>query len=308
MTATTVRSQKTDTAQASCRTRGLKRLTREILNTELAFRSRPTSDEPVEEQSVIDRLATIREACRNAGRISAAASLLPVSRYLLTADEERLLFRDMNVLKSRANALRSRLDPDNPSRPDVEAVSRLLDLVGRIRDVLVECNSRLVIANARHVANSESQFEEFVSEGFTVLMRAVDLFDYARGFRFSTYLTHSVRRHFYRLVQKHSRQRKQQPATGNEILSSVADRETTPLAEIDFAKVCGRIMRKGENRLDNREQAILASRFGLTGGKPQTLRQIADGLGISKERVRQLQLRALEKLRDVADALNITIG
>ena len=288
--------------------RELERRTREILDSELSFRFRPGDESEMKFGDVETRLTEIEAVCRAAGRTTASASVLPVALYLLTADEERALFRDMNFLKYRANVLRSRLDPQQPSGTAIDEVSRLLEVAGRIRELLTECNSRLVIANARHVSNSEEQFEELVSEGFTVLLRAVELFDYSRGFRFSTYLTHSVRRHFYRLVQKHARFRKQQPTTGNEILSGVPDREATPESAMDFSRICNRIMRKGKSNLDNREQLILSCRFGLTGDKPQTLRQIAEGLGLSKERVRQLQMRAIEKLRSAADALNVTIG
>ena len=290
------------------RVRELERQTREILDSELSFRFQPTDEPEITIADVEARLSAIVEVCWAAGRMTGAAAVMPVSRHLLTADEERALFRDMNFLKYRANVLRSRLDPQQPLQTAIDEFSRLLAIAGRIRDLLAECNSRLVIANARDVSNSQEQFEELVSEGFTVLLRTVDLFDYSRGFRFSTYLTHSVRRHFYRLVQRHARRRQQQPTTGNELLNGVSDREVTPESEMDFARVVSRIMRKGKRHLDDREQVILSSRFGLTGEAPQTLRQIAQGLGISKERVRQLQLRALDKLRDAADALNVTIS
>lgn len=285
----------------------LKRRTREILNSEVSFRFKPEPDAEVDVSDVAARLESVMKKCAESGRADAATNVLPVTRYLLTAEEERALFRDMNFLKYRATVLRSRLDPQQPSCHGVERIESLLDLAGRIRDQLAECNSRLVIANARDLSNSEQQFEELVSDGFTVLMRAVDLFDYSRGYRFSTYLTHSVRRHFYRLIQNIARRRKRQPVTENEVLSNVPDRELPPESGIDFARLCNRVLRKGRRSLDEREQTIVALRFGLNGEKSQTLRQIADLLGISKERVRQLQMRALEKLRSTADSLNVTI-
>ena len=67
-------------------------------------------------------------------------------------------------------------------------------------------------------------------------------------------------------------------------------------------------MSKILNRLDEREQKIITARFGLGRGKePLTLKQVGEELGVTKERIRQLEARALSKLRDAADEANIDV-
>ena len=78
----------------------------------------------------------------------------------------------------------------------------------RIRNHIVEANLRLLVAIAKKYADSLTPFDDLLSEGHLPLMRAVELFDVSRGFRFSTYATHSIRNHFNRWIsnaQKHQR-------------------------------------------------------------------------------------------------------
>lgn len=227
---------------------------------------------------------------------------------ILGREDEQRLFRHMNFLKWRANALRSQLDPGRPSRRRVEAIGRLLHDAERIRAVLAECNLRLVLSIAGKHSNSRQQFEEFVSEGFTILLRCVNLFDVSRGFRFSTYLTHAVQRHLYRCLLKSQKLRKRQAATDVDILNNVPGPEAEVGPEVDASLLCHRILDEAAGRLDLRETTIITRRFGLDGLKRQNLREIADDLGLSKERVRQLQMRALKKLQDVAASLNVSLA
>ena len=282
---------------------------RRLVSTEIAFVYRPESGKPVRAE-ITDLCRFLAEIQTTEGAQAVTDSrtgqtMLFVPNQLLTAEQERRLFLQMNYLKYRANALRSRLNPANPSRSRVEEIEALLSDVKRIRDCLCEYNLRLVLAIARKLSNSQTQFEEFVSDGSPILLRCVDLFDASRGYRFSTYVTHAVQRHLYRVLQNSHRRRQKLSTTESEILAAVAESESNQDAEIDHAALFQSIWQAGRSELDEREQTIVIRRFGLHDGNAQSLRQIAEGLGISKERVRQVQVRAMERLQNVARSLNL---
>ena len=226
---------------------------------------------------------------------------------LLTAEQERVLFRRLNFVKYRAEAIRSTLHPTKPSKKKLRQIEDLLAEAESVRQRIVESNTRLVMSIARKRSNSPQQFDEFLSDGLMILLGAIDKFDYSRGFRFSTYATHSVQRHFYRLWKTGNRRQQRYVLTPNEVLADVAGSIDPEVNDIDTSQVYRRIISHAEERLDGREKQILRLRFGLgPSGVSQTLREIAGDMGISKERVRQLQIKAVEKLRDVADELNLT--
>lgn len=129
---------------------------------------------------------------------------------LLRPEGERTLFRKMNFCKYRALRLRSQLNPRRPAKRLVDQIETLLRTAERCRSQLVESNLRLVGAIARGFRNSNLDVEELVSEGNVVLLNAVEKFDFSRGFRFSTYATHAIRRHLYRRILRDQRRIQQE--------------------------------------------------------------------------------------------------
>ncbi|MCA9017956.1 MAG: hypothetical protein KDA77_21710, partial [Planctomycetaceae bacterium] len=117
---------------------------------------------------------------------------------LLTFEDEQILFRAMNLLRFRVNQKRARLSAKIPSDRLIIEIDSMLDLVNRIRTQLVNSNLRLVSSIARKFASSGCDVDDFSSDGCMILLGAIDRFDYSRGFRFSTYATHSIQRHFFR--------------------------------------------------------------------------------------------------------------
>ena len=178
-------------------------------------------------------------------------------------------------------------------------IDEMLRVVEQIRCQLVHSNMRLVFSLARKFAPHSSDLDEFCSDGSMILLGAIDRFDYSRGFRFSTYATHSIQRHFYRVWKARQRRKERFPDVGPEMLSSVPNATVEQPLWDDPEAVLNNLLATAESVLDDREHHILLSRFGLKSStsRAQTLREIAADMGLSKERVRQLQLTALEKLR-----------
>jgi RNA polymerase primary sigma factor len=139
-----------------------------------------------------------------------------------------------------------------------------------------------------------------VSEGNLSLMRAVEKFDYSRGFRFATFASWIIAKDFARKIPA------QTGRLARTAMASLADIHGNLRAEdtLDFAAMeqAHRSLRQiVEDNLTEREQYVIVNRFGLVGSpirkQTKTLQQIGDELGLSKERIRQIELTALQKLR-----------
>ncbi|MEM7811968.1 MAG: sigma-70 family RNA polymerase sigma factor [Planctomycetota bacterium] len=225
---------------------------------------------------------------------------------LLTAEQERLLFRKMNYLRFQANRLRSSIDPDYAKKSTLDEFDRLVADADRVRNWIARCNLRLVVSIARKFTDRDHPFDDLVSDGNVALLHAIAKFDYGRGFRFSTYATHAIRRAYYRKVQQQKRRRDRMGLAPQEILNEADDPwEQLHLDEKQYGEVCDLIARMSDE-LDEREQFIVQARFGLIdSGEVQTLQSVAKSLGICKERVRQLQNRALFKVKELASEMQL---
>ncbi len=220
---------------------------------------------------------------------------------LLSPEGETFLFRKMNYLKFRAESSRQLNTQDG----NYESM-RFLEDANSVRNHIAECNLRLVISIARKFSNSNCDFDELMSEGNEILLKAISKFDFSRGFRFSTYATHSVQRHFFRYAQRQQRRNSLEFRSAAEILNEAPAAEIDPLISewIQEEQRVSELVARMAERLDERERTVISGRFGLTEGSVvKTLRELAADLGLSKERVRQLQLAAVDKLRDFFDDL-----
>lgn len=228
---------------------------------------------------------------------------------LLTPAGEQHLFRRLNYLRYLANRQRSQLDPAHPNLKIIREIERLIAESELARTQLVESNVRLVASIARKFAKSRNDFEELLSEGNAILVYAVGKFDFSRGFRFSTYATHAIQRHFYRVLQRVHRTRSREVESSAEMLLEVVA-APAPEPESDLPTLSRGLLRQMAGLLDERELLIIEERFGLrTPVKSEkTLKDLSDEMGLSKERVRQLQHRALEKLREFLVEQGITLN
>jgi RNA polymerase primary sigma factor/RNA polymerase sigma factor len=235
-----------------------------------------------------------------AGLPAYLASLYEVP--LLEPQQEVHLFRKMNFLKYKASKLLDKLDPKAPSIALMDQIEKLYEDALAVKNKIVQANLRLVVSIAkRHVGASGDLFG-LISDGNVSLMRAVDKFDYTRGFKFSTYAHWAIRKNFARSIPDEFKHRERFRTSSEEIFQSREDARADHLAvEIDQqsrADQIGKIL----HTLDEREQQIIVLRFGLgQGSEPRTLKEVGEELGVTKERIRQLELRALAKLRNAAE-------
>ena len=221
---------------------------------------------------------------------------------LLTPDEERDLFRRMNYCKYLALTLRSKLSRTAPSAERVAEIEDYVRRATRLRNHLIQANTRLVMSIARRFANSANTFDDLLSHGLVSLMHAIEKFDYDRGYRFSTYATCAVRRDLCRHVMTQRRDSQRFGTGADLLLNDVGGEpaESQQLTEPEWRNLNASLVRMIE-RLDERERFIVTHRFGLgDGAKRASYNRLGERMGISKERVRQLANRAMEKLREWA--------
>ena len=242
-----------------------------------------------------------------AGLPSYLAALYEVP--LLTREQEYHLFRKMNYLKHKASRLRESLESVIGNKAAImDQIDELYEAAVLVKNKIVQSNLRLVVSIAkRHVASTDDFFG-LVSDGNMSLIRAVEKFDYSRGNKFSTYASWAIMKNFARTIPSEFKHRDRFRTTTEELFVSRQDERMDPYAEETIQRSRQRELSKILNRLDEREQKIITARFGLgRGNEPLTLKQVGEELGVTKERIRQLEARALSKLREAADEAKIDV-
>jgi RNA polymerase primary sigma factor/RNA polymerase sigma factor len=221
---------------------------------------------------------------------------------LLTREEEHDLFREMNHLLHQAEVLRKAIVTKQVGEGRIADFDRLMERAGRVKNQIVQANLRLVVSIAkRHLAaNPAVSLFELVSDGNLALMRAAEKFDFARGFRFSTYASWAIIRSYARSIPEERTHGDRFQTGRDEMLAKVgqAVEETSPADEPSDQAQIRLAVGDGLQTLSDRERAIVERHFGMANhGTPMTLEQIGRELGLSKERVRQIETKAMLKLR-----------
>ena len=217
---------------------------------------------------------------------------------LLTREQEQHLFRKFNYLKHMAAKLREKLTPAKAKASLMDRIEKYYEDAVKTKNQIVRANLRLVVSIAKRHVGGADDFFELVSDGNMSLIRAVEKFDYSRGNKFSTYASWAIMKNFARTIPSGYKHRERFRSGTEEMFVAAEDNRSDQyeqeIAQHTREHQVGRIL----SALDEREQRIIISRFGLDHDhEPQTLKEVGADMGVTKERVRQIEARALSKLR-----------
>ena len=186
------------------------------------------------------------------------------------------------------------------------------------REQLVRSNMRLVVKIANDYKRFGMSLEDVVSNGVIGLLKAIDNFDPEKG-GFSAcasiYINKYIKMGFDQCRAIHSKRYDRMTSEersvsvaeslnekigdgDTEFADSLASDEVSPSEAVEKASSIDAVRDAIDNALDSREQYIVRSRYGLDGNGVLTLREIAEKLGMTHERVRQIEVSALTKLRE----------
>ncbi len=170
----------------------------------------------------------------------------------------------------------------------------------RIRDAIVEGNLGLVWCMVTQFGSPAVDRDELGSAAMMALVRAVDGFNPWLGFRFSTYACNAIRRSLLLCARTQVRDRMRFPLEQGPWL------DTPSLVGDTRLDLCidrlSQALESNLGELTECEAMILGGRFPMDGSPGLTLGEIGNAIGLSKERVRQIQKKALSKLRQVLEA------
>jgi len=248
--------------------------------------------------------------------------------------------------------------PDGVEREELKAVVVDGD---RAKDLFIRANLRLVVSIARRYVRSGMPMLDLIQEGNTGLVRAVEKFDYERGFKFSTYATWWIRQAISRaiaqqertvrlpvhLVEDVNRMRNVARQLTRELGSDpepeqiakalgvpvervhelvrwsqdtvsldtpvgddgdtnlgdlVADQDAPSPEDVVLSTLERQRIESLLNHLDDRSAGIMRARYGLEDGREHSLTEVASRFSLSRERIRQLEIQALGRLRELARA------
>jgi RNA polymerase primary sigma factor/RNA polymerase sigma factor len=175
-----------------------------------------------------------------------------------------------------------------------------------LKNRIVQANLRLVVSISKRHVSATDDFFSLVSDGNMSLIRAAEKFDFSRGNKFSTYASWAIMKNFARSIPEEFKHRERFRTSQDDSFLDQADRRCDHMREENDQHVRESQVDRILACLDEREQQIIRRRFGLDrASEPLTLKEVGEVMGVTKERVRQIEARALNKLRLAADGEHI---
>ncbi len=223
------------------------------------------------------------------------AMRLPTLARELEADA----FRRMNFLKYQAAQLQKQLDSQKDCESLLLHMAALLAQANKIKNDQVQRHLRVALFVARKHLRAGGDLLELVSDATIWLMHAADRYDFSRAARFGTYASYVMVKNFARDREDCLSAEERRMVTGrDELLNELVGREAEPIAEWaegmpSREKLC-ELMRE----LPARERALLTDHYGLDPAHPaMSLSELGEKMGVTKARVQQLEIRALQSLK-----------
>lgn len=216
----------------------------------------------------------------------------------LTPDSEILLFKQLHFSGYKLSSIYKQANK-RPTKKLKETFFLWVQRYNLIRTRIIESNLGLVYDMIGRTRFEALDRDELTSEGMMALLRAADTFDPWRGYRFSTYACNAILRAFSRAALQDSKRRSKiaGPYDVEFEKSDYLDTARTDEQAL-FSERLSRILKADSADLTDVEKDVLAQRFPAQDGRNRlTLEDIGRRMRVSKERVRQIQLSAISKLR-----------
>jgi RNA polymerase sigma factor (sigma-70 family) len=162
---------------------------------------------------------------------------------------------------------------------------------------LVEGHLRLVVSLAKAHLGRGLSFLELIHEGSLGLIRAAETFDYRRGYKFSTYASWWIKQAMTQAIANKS-------GTIAELgeLGALSEGESeATMALFDQVSESLSRVRNALDALPQRDREVIEMRFGLTGARPFTLEEVGRAFNVTRERIRQIEQRTLERLESLPE-------
>ncbi len=223
---------------------------------------------------------------------------------LMKAAEERLMFYRYNYAKLRLKQFQRTIKRDGLTKQLAQDFLEWHRRYEHHREFLTRTNLALVLAMAKRTRLGDIDFAEIVSEGNMALLRAVEKFNVDKGFKFSTYACRAILKAFSRCAQKHSRHRQHFPVEFDPELEKSDWADTRrDVVEADLTDELKQIVDRNLAELSSIEQTVIRRRFNWKqeDDSPMTLEEVGKIIGVTKERVRQIQNKALIKIRNLME-------